>query len=134
MTAEQLDAIRALIERLNAAWLEGRYDDLEPLFHPTAVLVAPGFTGRLQGRAACIQSYRDFGASAGLEGFEPAGLTIDGWDRTAVVSYSFAVVYQLEGARYRESGRDLLVVIEEAGSWRIAWRTLLVETAATLES
>src|SRR5436305_4778139 len=130
MTSEPLTSIRTLVERLNQAWLAGRYDELEPLFHPTAVLVGPGFTGRVEGRAACVQSYRDFGAAAKVEAFEIGDLMIEAWGAAAVVSCPFAITYQLNDVRYEERGRDLLVLVNEDGAWRIAWRTLIVESTA----
>jgi len=130
MSSAPLQSVRALIERLNDAWLAGRYDELEPLFHPAVVVVGSGFAGRVEGRAACIQSYCDFGAAARVEAFEPGDLTIEVWGATALVQYPFAIGYVLGETRYDEKGRELLVLVQEAGEWQVAWRTLVMDAAA----
>ena len=65
-----------------------------------------------------------------MEAFEIGDLVIEEWGATAVVSCPFAINYQLNDVRYEERGRDLLVLVNEDGAWRIAWRTLLVESTA----
>ena len=53
-------AVLAAMERINRAWLDGRPEDLLPLFHPDMTLVFPGFAGRAQGREAFVAGFADF--------------------------------------------------------------------------
>lgn len=116
-----------MLESIEAAWLEARYDDLTQWFHQDSILVAPGFGARLRGREACIDSYREFGHASRIHSFSADARRIDLWGDTAVIETRFAISYEIEGERTEESGVDLLVLIEEQGRWLVIWRTLFSE-------
>jgi hypothetical protein len=40
------------MSRINQVWLHGDITDLEPLMHPDIVMVFPGFSGAVRGRAS----------------------------------------------------------------------------------
>ena len=50
MSSDASAAVRAATARINAAWREGRYDDLCQMFAEDMVFTLPGFNGLLQGR------------------------------------------------------------------------------------
>jgi ketosteroid isomerase-like protein len=120
-----MDAIRDRVLSLNAAWREGRFDDLRNFFHPDAVIAAPGFATRVTGRDAVIASYREFVAAATIEALDVAEPAIDVWGDTAVATVSFSIVYSMNGKRYDEHGHDVLVFQRAGGEWLIVWRTLI---------
>jgi ketosteroid isomerase-like protein len=122
--AEDERAIEALIEAVNRAWLEGRYDDVAPYVHEQVVLAPPGDAEPVVGRAAFVQSYADFGAAATVHAFEAGAPRIDRWGGTAVARCPFNIDYEIPSGRYRERGVDLLVLAESDGGWRICWRTV----------
>jgi len=119
------DEIKQVIERINRAWREGRFDEIGPCFHSRAVIVPPGFGGRVEGARACVKSYRDFTAAAKIQKCEERDFAVDTWGDTAVVSYRFEISYDMQGRRYDETGRDLMVLSRRDGRWRVVWRTLL---------
>lgn len=116
--------VQETVEALNRAWLEERYDELATYFHPFAVVVASNFSARLEGREACIQTYREFGAAATVLEYVPERPQVNHWGSTAVAVCPFFIVYELNNKTYREKGVDLLVLTNEEGSWQIVWRGL----------
>lgn len=128
MTMSAAAEIQDFVRRLNAAWLEGRPDDLSDMFHDNMVLVVPRFVQRLVGRQACVESYRGFVSQAGVRRFDMGDPQVDVFSSTAVAACPYTVEYETEGKRWRSSGQDLLVLVEEAGAWLVAWRTLLPES------
>ncbi len=120
-----MDAIRERVQSLNAAWREGRFDDLEGFFHPDAVIVAPGFAARVSGREAVIGTYREFTSNATVEALDIAEPAIDLWDDTAVATARFSITYTMWNKRYREEGHDVLVFRKTEGAWLVVWRTLI---------
>lgn len=125
--------IQDLVRRLNAAWVEGRPEDLGKLFHSDMVLVAPDFVQRLVGREACVQSYQAFLSQAVVHRFELQQADVDVFGATAVASCPYTIEYEIGGKRWRGSGRDLLVLVQSAGSWSVVWRTLVSGTEEEME-
>ena len=115
--------IRKMVGRLNAAWVEGRPDDLPQFFHEDVVLAAPDLEKRLVGRDACVQSYRDFISQATVHQFEMKDVEVDVFGAAAVAACPYTIEYQLGERRFRATGRDLLVLVRDGGGWRVVWRT-----------
>lgn len=113
------------IEELNQTWVENRPEELSRFFREDIVIVHPDFEARAVGRDACMESYKEFCARAGVREFREVDPHIDVFDDTAVVTYAFDIAYELEGKLHRETGRDLFVLVREDGKWRAAWRTML---------
>jgi hypothetical protein len=125
---EQLDSVRSVVELLTSAWLEGRYDDIERLLHPSAVFVGPGLAGQVErGTVVSGKGYRDVSAAAKVEGFKLGEPGIEVWGKTAVVNCPFTIKYLLEDVLYEESGRDLLVLVNQRDTWLVVWRTMIVD-------
>lgn len=120
-------SIRRVIRRINELWLDKRYDDMEALISEHAVIAPPGYEGRVRGREAYIQSYRDYDQAATKHEFTPGEPQIDIMGDVAVAIYPFRVVYELEGKTYLEAGRDVLVLARTAGKWQVVWRTMQTE-------
>ena len=118
------EQVAALVRRLNESWVNGRFDALKEFFQPDAVLVAPGFTDLLYGRDAIVQTYREFLAQATLHAFEMREPRVDVFASTAIAVCPYTTEYSLEGRRWRATGHDVLVFVETAGEWSVAWRML----------
>ena len=116
------NAVRAVIRRMNAAWLDGRLDAVSACLAPGVVVVAPD-GARVAGRAAVVDSFRAYLLAATTHRFEERGLWVDVIGSTAVARLRFRVQYETEGRVYDEEGEDLLVLAEAEGAWRIVWRT-----------
>jgi hypothetical protein len=117
--------VAATMRRVNDAWLHGQLDDLEPLVHPKVTMALPGWGGRMHGRDAFIDGFRDFCQNATVEGFHEHDHEIDLIGDTAVVTFRYEMIYRRLGDRRRATGRDLWVFAKQSGMWVAIWRTML---------
>jgi ketosteroid isomerase-like protein len=115
------------VQQINKAWVSGEVEDIDELFHPNAVIVHPGFEGRTEGRADCVQSYMEFTMQAVVSRLDAFDEQVDVVDDTAVVSYGFEIDYEMEGRAYSDSGTDLFVLSRGPAGWQVVWRTLLMD-------
>jgi uncharacterized protein (TIGR02246 family) len=122
------EAVRQLLGRINAAWREGRPEELSKWLHEEVVFVTPGLQARLEGADACIRSYADFLNHAVVQEYQEREPTIDVWGDTAVATYGWTMAWEMDGKSFRESGHDLFVVRRDEGRWRAVWRTILPAT------
>ena len=90
-----------LLRRINRAWLDGRPRDLAPLLHPHVVMTFPGFVGQAAGRDALVEGFVDFCENARVYAFEERNHQVDVVGGTAVASFSFMMIYERDGRRYR---------------------------------
>ncbi len=123
------EPIRAVLAALTRAWRTGRTQDISALLHPAVVFVQPGFSGRAEGREACVATYDEFLAAALVLRFEEAEVAVDVFHDTAVATVRWEMAWEMAGQRSEESGRDLYVLLRVADHWLIAWRTLLSTSA-----
>ena len=114
-----------LLRRINRTWLEGRPRDLFPLLHPEIILAIPGSSSRVQGREALVEGFVDFCENAQVHTFEEHEHQVDVVGQTAVASYSFTMLYEREGQRFRSTGKDLWVFTRAGTEWLAIWRTML---------
>jgi ketosteroid isomerase-like protein len=115
-----------VVGQLSAAWRAGDVTALRALLDERAVFVQPGFAGRLEGREACVDSFRRFVASVELIDYSEDEVQADVWADTAVVSYRWRMAFSPPGGKIRrEAGRDLLTLRRKAGRWVVVWRTLV---------
>jgi ketosteroid isomerase-like protein len=124
------DSIRHVIRTINECWLARRYAEIADHVAEEVVIAPPGSEVRLRGRDAYVQSYRDYDQAAKTHEFLPGEPQIDVTGQTAVAICPFEVLYELNGTRYRERGRDMLVFSRSTGEWRVVWRSMQTEPAA----
>ena len=105
---------------------------VEPVAYQGAVMVFPGFAGRIQGRDAFIAGFRDFCENAIVHQFVQWGHQIDVAGETVVVNFGYEMLYERSAERYHATGRDLWVFAKHGTGWLAVWRTMLDlnETAA----
>lgn len=119
-----VDEIRDTVHRINELWLAKQYDAIGALVLEHAVIAVPGFSERIRGQAAYVQSYRDYDQACITHEFEPDEPQIDVMDDVAVAVTPFRIVYEINGQKYCERGHDLLVFARSADGWRVAWRNM----------
>ena len=117
--------IRDVVSSLTAAWREQRFDAITELLHEKVVFENPGFSGRIEGRRACVDSYRQFMAAATVLEYVEHGLVIEAWGATAVARTHWEMAWRLDDQSHREDGHDVLVLTRDGGSWQVVWRTLV---------
>ena len=120
--------IRGVLSRLSAAWREERFDELEDILHQSVVFVQLGFNGRVEGRTACVNTYREFMSSAKVVDYSESDPTVDVWGGTAVATYRFEMAWEMNGKPHHEVGRDMFVFVREDSRWQVVWRTMISES------
>jgi Domain of unknown function (DUF4440) len=120
--------IRTVLGALTKAWRTGRTKDIGALLHPSVVFVRPGFSGRAEGRAACVATYDEFLAAALVLRYEEAESVVDVFGKTAVATLRWEMAWELGGQRSEDAGHDVYVLARTDDRWLIAWRTLLSTT------
>lgn len=125
IVTEEQRAVWQALQQLNAAWLHGELEHLADVLHEHMVIVPPGFSQRIEGRAACAEGYEDFARMARVQSYSEADATVDVQGSTAVVNYRYEMTYEMDGATYQDSGHDLYVFVHEDGRWQALWRTLV---------
>lgn len=119
------EEIWQIVKEINDSWVLGRPENLDNYFHKEIVFVAPGFSQRIEGRTACVDSFRDFCANAKVRSFKPADPAIDICKETAIATYSFKVEYDMKNETFDEGGRDVWVFIRDKNRWLAVWRTII---------
>jgi hypothetical protein len=110
------------IQAMNQSWIEGgNLETLREFFHPDMVAFTASDRLRLDGREACMASWRAFAQKMQVvlwhEDDPKVQVHADG--KLGVVTYYYRLVVELEGKQYELAGRDLFVLAEEEGRWWI---------------
>lgn len=122
--------LRATLGKLSAAWQNRRYEELAELFDDNIVMELPGFSGRIEGREAVVNGYRDFMETAAISNYQEDLPTIDVWGNTAMASYHWDMTGVRGGIAESAAGYDAFVCARNAdgdGTWRAVWRTMSLD-------
>lgn len=125
-------AVRGVLDRVASAWQTGDRDTLVACLDERVVFTAPGFQARIDGRDACIESYREFTARATLHEYVQQEPSIELWGNTAVATYPWTMTWESGGKIHRESGHDVLVFRRATGeppAWCVVWRTIVLSAS-----
>lgn len=117
--------IRRILRSLNQAWVSGEPEQMANFFHPQVVFVSPDLHTRMQGREACVATYKEFCDHAKVLSFSESEAAIEVWGTTAVALYHFEIRYEMNQQALHETGQDLFVFAREDGEWKAVWRTIL---------
>jgi uncharacterized protein (TIGR02246 family) len=119
------EAIVELIRTLDEAWRRGNYDDLAALVTDDVVIVPPGFSRRVVGRDAFVESYREFGTQTRIERYELGTPQIEVCGHAAVATARFEMSWWRGDELHHEHGHELIALAHSVHGWRIFWRTLV---------
>lgn len=128
MTDDQ-KAAWEVVRRIDAAWLERHCERLDEPFHDRVVVLGPDGTRYGEGKAAVVESDRDFARRATVSEFRESVGKVDIYEATAVVSYRFDIDYAIDGRSSREAGREVMVLEKHGGRWLAVWRMLAAQAA-----
>lgn len=117
--------VRGVLAAIRTAWTSGRPDDLHGHFHPEMVILRPDFASRVEGREACVETFREFLRRAVVRRYDEHDLMVDVRGATAVATFRFEIEYELAGAVHHETGHDLFVLTRDDGRWLAVWRTMV---------
>ena len=109
--------IWSTVEALNRCWTTGSPGDLREYFHETMVAITPGDSMPLVGREACVSAWTQYAEATTIISWHAHGPRIWTYGRTAVVTYSYAMVCERDGTRLSPSGRDMMALLEDEGRW-----------------
>lgn len=132
-TAADREARREIVKflgRMESAWTGGRIEELRACFLEDAVLLGPDLEQRLEGRDPIVASYAEFLDEARIVAFDSEPPMIDVFGDSAVTVTAWSVEYERQGEVSNERGKDLLVLRQQGGQWRVAWRTLVLAVSA----
>jgi len=118
--------LQNIVREINEDWRARRYDRIGTRIADDAIIAPPGFDGRIRGRDAYVQSYRDYDQAATTLKFVAGEPQIDVVGDVAVAVTPFEVIYRIESRRHHETGHDILVFSRIGGQWQIVWRTMQV--------
>jgi len=117
-------AVQRVLDRIQAAWREGRPEEMAPLLSPDITFVFPGFSMRLSGRERLIESYRDFLAGSRLRSYREERRSIEGGRSAALAEIAFDMTYARAGSEWRSHGIELWALERQAEGWVAFWRTM----------
>ena len=118
MNAAELEIWRT-VERLNATWTSGRVDELEQFFHDGMVAITPTDRLRLEGRDACVASWRRFVERAAIREWKTSDPLVRVFGEAAMATYYYDMLCEIDSKVVRLSGRDMFVLVHEGGRWLV---------------
>lgn len=128
---ETTGAITGVLRAVNRAWRELEPDAiapaLRPLFCDDATMVGPRFAAFAEGREASIASYADFARAAVVTDFRMEEPSVRLSGETAIATYRWRIVYDLDTTHYDETGHDVVVLRRDGDAWRVLWRAMLAD-------
>ena len=124
-TWDASDDVRQTLDRLNAAWREQRFVDLNQYLDDHIVMKGPGLKTIARGRAALVQSYVDFMGKSSVLSYEESNHSIDLNQSTAVVTYDWSMTWEQAGKQDGASGQDMFVFERRESKWIAVLRAML---------
>ncbi len=121
---EQQSTLHSILAAITRAWRTRNPDAMTEYLHPDIIMALPGFQGNVTGRAALIDSFKEFCENAGVIEYEEHDESIDVVGNVAIASFRFMMVYERAAYREKSTGRDIWVFEDRAGRWVGVWRTM----------
>lgn len=125
------EEVRITLGRISAAWQDRRYQELAILFDDQIVMVLPGLSARIEGRAAVVESYMEFMKHSAVGEYREDEPIIDVWGDTAIGSYRWEMTWVSGGISESAAGYDVFTFSRRTDgdhAWRAVWRTMALDT------
>jgi uncharacterized protein (TIGR02246 family) len=126
MTRGGSDDVRAVLERISAAWQARRYEELSQLFAKDMVFSLPDQAVRVEGRDAIVAGYREFMDRITLTSYREDQYSVDVWGDTAIASFRWDMAWLAGDVPNHETGCDVFAFRRTDGTWLAVWRTMLL--------
>lgn len=124
MDLDEKKVIEQIIRNINNAWTTANFEDLNEYFHEDMIIAQPGKEIMGKGRQTCVESYRQFVNNVELKEYYESNYEINIWGNTAVVSYSYDIIYKMNNKEFDESGVDVFVFSRAENKWLAVWRSI----------
>jgi hypothetical protein len=121
--------VRAIIERISAAWRCKQFEGFNDCFDLNAVIVGPEYAEFARGRDQCAESYREFAMNAAVLSYTESNPSLNIWDCTAVYTFAWDMSYQRESGPIHETGADQMVFQLSQRGWQLVWRYIFFNPA-----
>lgn len=106
------------IQTLNRAWtIEKNPDKLKDYFHKNMVAITATDRERLEGREACVASWKKFAEAAKIHYWKEIDPNIRLYGNCAVVTYYFDMSFDMDGQTIKMGGQDMFTLVNEDGKW-----------------
>lgn len=109
----------ATVRALNAAWTEGRPEELSHYFHPDMLAITATERHRIEGGSACIAAWRAFADMAHIHFWQELDPAIRIFGDAAVAAYDFDMAFDVGAETVNMAGRDMFFLIRQEGRWRV---------------
>ncbi|MDH4276192.1 MAG: nuclear transport factor 2 family protein [Gammaproteobacteria bacterium] len=106
-----------VVHALNEDWTRHRGANLKRFFHPRMVAITATDARRLQGREACMASWRAFAEGAEIDTWAEHDPRIDIFGDTAIATYYYELVFRMQGHDYHVKGRDMVTLVRDFDNW-----------------
>ncbi|MGE5681089.1 MAG: nuclear transport factor 2 family protein [Bacillota bacterium] len=109
-----------LVHEMNLCWTAGDPCELNNYFHQKMVAMNPSQSGKILGSEACVKGWTTFAENTSIKSwleFDPL-IEIFNCD-TAIVTYNFQILYDMNGISYDIKGKDMFTLVKEDGKWWI---------------
>ena len=123
----EIAAIKRIAHAISEHWKLKDYEGIGTFLADDVVTARPRSDERIHGRAAYVQSYRDYDQAAGTLEYLAGDPQVDLVGNTAVAVCPFEVIYKIQGTKHHEKGNNILVFSLSHGTWKVVWRTMQVE-------
>ena len=117
-------AVLRVLDRIQRAWRSGPLGDMAAVLDPDVTFVFPGFSMRMTGRDALLESYREFTASSRVRTYREDRRSVVGGAKAALAEIAFDMTYARAGENWRTHGIELWVLERRPEGWIAIWRTL----------
>ena len=114
------DDVWKTIRTLNRLWtVENKPDELKKYFHKNMVAITASDRNRLEGREACVASWKAFTQAVKIHCWKEIDPVVQlyGDGKLAVVTYYFDMSFDMGGQTIRLGGRDMFSLVYEDGQW-----------------
>lgn len=111
-----------IIKNINKAWLNGKINELRNYFHNNIVMMSPDFASKLTGIEEIVKSYWEFIEKSKIYEFEESDFQINVFDNTAIGTYTYRIIYEINNKKYDGTGREIWTFSKVNKSWFAVWR------------
>jgi hypothetical protein len=111
------------IHEMNQLWTSrNQPGQLANYFHRDMVAITPSARLRVEGRDACVASWKAFAGSATIREWKEIDplVKLFGKNGFAVVTYYYEMTCDMQGQTLNLSGRDMFTMVNENGKWWVA--------------
>ena len=125
-TWDASNEVRQTLDRLNLAWREKRFAEMEPVLDEHIVMKGPGLKTLARGRSALVRTYVDFMSNSTVTAYEESNHAIHVNQSTAVATYDWSMTWEEQaGKQASGSGQDMFVFEQRGSQWVAVLRLIL---------